>query len=232
MKIRPIIHSVPLAAATIIVSGLAFVNSSAHGAPIEKATPQVKNPSKDKKAALLQSLIKRLMEEGFEDDVLRNLRDDLEIPLDAPLFGDGADAELMTDQTYNRTCVVVMEKSPEGKTAAKHLVFMNMKRSDHGSEGYGFRTSPEGVLEKAFVQRGKYDDQGKPVRGSAAVTPLDIGLPDVKARLQRELDFWLHGKGRKKPGAGKTKSPGADALPSPGAAGRSESPEAPGKPGP
>lgn len=97
----------------------------------------------------------------------------------------------------NRECILVLVKDSGESPRGKHLVFKARRLTGQDSETHFFRTSPEGVLEKVFVLRGKYDDQGKPVRGSAVVTSLDIDSPDVKARLQRELDFWLYGKGRK-----------------------------------
>lgn len=62
-----------------------------------------------------------------------------------------------------------------------------------------FHLDGEGVLERGLETPGKVDAEGRPIEGSAFgnTVELDVREARTKLLLQRELDFWLKGIGRK-----------------------------------
>lgn len=76
-------------------------------------------------------------------------------------------------------------------------IWKDVARSEGGT--LLLRLSPQGVLERALETRSKYDTQGRQIQGWGVgkTVNLDINLPATKLLLQRELDFWLKGIGRK-----------------------------------
>ena len=74
------------------------------------------------------------------------------------------------------------------------LVFINVRESSNDIEKYNFIVSLDGSLEKASIAHAKSGAEGSSVHSK-----LDITSPDVKKRLQHELNFWLYGKYHKDP---------------------------------
>ena len=73
----------------------------------------------------------------------------------------------------------------------KNLVFQAERRTPGRKEGYWFRASVEGVLQKATLLDAKLDESGKGIKGSGVPTSQDIEAPETKKRFQHELDLWL-----------------------------------------
>lgn len=103
--------------------------------------------------------------------------------------------EEVTDN-WLHSCSVLLEKSSEGIEIPTKLLFQARLQSGRDSTTYHLKTDLEGRLEKAEVNHGKLDEEGKPIRGSAvnATAFLDIDSPEAKSRLKHELDLWLLGK--------------------------------------
>lgn len=95
-----------------------------------------------------------------------------------------------------------LEKSGRtGKPRAHELLLAVYEKSGRDGIGYCFRLSLDGKLERAFMMRGKMLDPRTPVMDAQLLDPrftdLDVRAPEVKARLEHELDFWLKGPYRK-----------------------------------
>lgn len=98
-------------------------------------------------------------------------------------------------------CVDVLLDPSTTTPRVMHLVLRSDWKDIAKGEGKTLylRLNGHGVLEKAFESPGKIDTQGRDIRGSGVgkTIDLDIRAPQTKLLLQRELDFWLKGIGRK-----------------------------------
>ncbi len=77
------------------------------------------------------------------------------------------------------------------------LVFAAKKTEADHFDLHLLRTDLSGHLERAILGIGKYDEQGKPIKGAGIIKPLDIKAKGTKSALRHELDFWLKGMYRK-----------------------------------
>lgn len=97
-----------------------------------------------------------------------------------------------------RYCDVVLMKTDPELPAHPDCFVMIDKRIDGNEVRYThYRFDLTGRLLAAHEMLGKYDGTGKPVRGSARDTRLDITDKKVREDAERLLDFWLSGQYKK-----------------------------------
>ncbi len=77
------------------------------------------------------------------------------------------------------------------------IIFNVKKKENNQMDARLIRVSLSGRIEKAVREAGKYGDDGKPIRGTGVLLPLDPNAPETRADLQHELDFWIRDKYRK-----------------------------------
>lgn len=197
-----------------IVSLFGPVNAEAAEA-LAANTPQPTLTEKlDKKARSqgmsLEALVRKILNEGEDDSFGKFIGNFLGVPDGAPIKLKQVAREKSADNR-NRSCAVVGQEPAGHGFKPVCLVFLAQSLNGLDGESHYFRVAPDGSLETSFISRMKFDESGKPVRGSGVKTDLDVNAPETKALLQHELDFWLKGKYRKKPTAAKTAPASASA---------------------
>jgi hypothetical protein len=109
--------------------------------------------------------------------------------------------EADTADGIDRSCEVCLEK-PKSKKVKSIILLADIKRSKTSVEKYNFKLAPDGSLQKVVKTSGEFRE-GQPVKGSGRVEEVSINAPGVREVLDRELAFWLDGKGRRDAAASK-----------------------------
>ena len=148
----------------------------------------------------LKQLIQRLVADGTDVPVGPNMGKFLGFPNGADSKYEQVEPDDTTDGLQHNV-KVVLDRSTEGSEKPVCLIVIGARLGPETSSNY-FRLTLEGKPALAFRFSGRNDENGRAVRGSGVKTDLDLNDPEVKASLQRELDFWLKGKGRKKAARG------------------------------
>jgi len=104
------------------------------------------------------------------------------LEVDAALTTDGATHDFIVFEKDNRPIGVLFDVIREGSRRVEHLNLV---------------CAANGKLNRCYNQIGENDASGKPIRGSAATTPLSSKDHKMSAALHHELDFWLKGMYRK-----------------------------------
>lgn len=99
-------------------------------------------------------------------------------------------------ESEKRGCFVVYEKITGSTAGADQkrpecAYFAIYKRTGTERQARYFRIDLTGKLEKVVLSQGKYDADGKVIRGSGVKTDLDINSPEVKKTFEAEMKFWL-----------------------------------------
>jgi len=99
-------------------------------------------------------------------------------------------------ESEKRGCFVVYEKITGNSAGADEkrpecAYFAIYKRTGTERQARYFRIDLTGKLEKVVLSQGKYDSDGKVIRGSGVKTDLDINSPEVKKTFDAEMKFWL-----------------------------------------
>lgn len=177
----------------LVSLSISLVTSFCQGA--EKAKPK-------NKGLTLERLTQQVMDEGFEGDTICNECSDLDgTPEGLKCYGFDHPASDSEDKRIRKFLVLL---DPSTTTIrAKALCVASTLHGVGAQDGYAFTRfllRPDGLLRAAQMAKGKLDEKGKTIPGSAVgnITGLDIKAPDTKKQLRRELDFWLKGKGKKK----------------------------------
>jgi hypothetical protein len=176
-------------AATIIGSFVGNVNAAS--APVEQAG--------------FEAFGKHLLEKGGDENLHEGNAKDLDLKPGQALKATGTDPEESTDG-LDRNAYLALH--PETKKPT-HYLFLACRNQGTDSDCHWFRYSVKGKLDISFRNQGKNNADGTAVRGSAKITKLKPSAPDVKAKAQRELEFWLKGMHRTKLGTLRLTNPDA-----------------------
>jgi hypothetical protein len=109
-----------------------------------------------------------------------------------------------TPDNRERTSLVLLEQSPDGKDRPICLVLTVRDLSAKFRQTRMYRASLNGELEYARVIGGQADAEGRVVGGALIDKEMSIQSSSVQAAFRKELDFWVKGLSWKKP---KKKSP-------------------------
>lgn len=139
------------------------------------------------KTSSIEALVERLLRGGFPDKLPGLLAQLVELPSEPSYRGVLVTAEQSTDAMPHKAMVIVDESSQK----PTFLVFQVDRRTQGHKEGYWFRASVEGALQKATLLDAKMDENGKGIKGTGVTTPQDIESPETQKRFQHELDLWL-----------------------------------------
>ena len=100
----------------------------------------------------------------------------------------------MATGSAERQCSVIYEsiRAVSGPSTERPLLVYFSKRKYLGrdAETTYYRMTLGGELDKVVLSRGKFDDNGKPIRGSGVKTDLDIHSASVKKAFQAEWNYW------------------------------------------
>lgn len=143
-----------------------------------------------------QGLIQLLLDDGYEDSFESLWSKHFGFPDPTPAYTTDYASGTASDG-LGHSCSLVVEKSENGAIKPLNLIFTAVKTSGAVGadvERHTFIVGLDGKLEKASITHGKAK-----VQGSAIYDALDIDSPNVKKRLQHELDFWFYGKYHKDP---------------------------------
>ncbi len=154
----------------------------------------------------LEEFIKKVLREEVENDSLHpNLSRVIGLEPNLPARVTGKDAEDCMDNKDRTFRVVLQNDAPNGGQKPMALVLYTKKLLPGALQDEILLLKPDGTIEKATSGRGRRDQDGKSIRGSAI--RIDLDPDEAKRVLQRELDFWLRGIGlKKKAAAGKAQA--------------------------
>jgi hypothetical protein len=205
-----------------MAASLLVVNASAQDLPSRnQPSPQsnIKDSVKESQTDLSR-LIGILMRTGDEQRLA---------PL-SPLIGMTGDPPIKgrdftlprTDGKERRECTIVFSESSQNnvQNTEKHPTCLYIQHkfvSGHDSEAIYYRLSLDGKLEHLTVSHSKYDDNGKPVPGSAVRSDRDINSPEVQKAFKAELNYWtkewVKQEQKKTAAAGSGSASNAEAIP-------------------
>lgn len=137
----------------------------------------------------LESFIQQVLRGGAQGTLPRPIGALIDLSSDAPYFGVIVHDE-QTRDGRGSTFRVMMSTASESSNPTG-LVLETTWRYASRDEGYWFRASLAGALEKAVMIDGKRDKDGKAIKGSGKAVPKDIQSADIKSRFKQEMDFWL-----------------------------------------
>jgi len=156
---------------------------------------ELKDSVKEQKAGVAQ-LIAAVIKAGTDQKVGSNLAPVIGLPRAMPT----KDVEIVISprdaDLEKRGCFVVYENvgsSPpeavEKRPVCAYIV--KIKRAGLDSVTRYFRIDLNGKLEKVVLSQGKFDENGKVVRGSGVKFDQDIESAEVKKAFEAEMKFWL-----------------------------------------
>jgi hypothetical protein len=138
-------------------------------------------------AAIVQQVIAR----GSPGIVPGSLAELIGVPRDSAT----QEFETVLDQSNDglaHRLKLLVDRSPDKKTSRPIGIVLKTTRLWPGNqEGYWFRVSLNGELEKAMLIQVKLDEKGDSIKGSGGATEQDTSSLEIKKRFQHELDFWL-----------------------------------------
>lgn len=143
----------------------------------------------------LSGFVRKALKTGADRSFPKSLAKLLDLPENILLKNFTEPETSAVDNIY-RTFQVIIEKSTPTKATA--LVWCTNYEWPGNSEAYYFRSTLTGKLEKAVYIYGKDDEKGNAIPGDGGFVIKDINSPEIKERFQKELDFWLQGRYRKK----------------------------------
>lgn len=153
------------------------------------------------KAPTLQQITKRALDEGGEADST-NCWKLIGIPKPAKSYVLEALGEETEDGRSHVFAVVTSTTTLKAVSLCFSVLDMGRPARDD-IEFIDYSATPAGALQDARRAVGKLDEAGQVIKNSQVLTSFDIKDSAIKANYQRELDFWLKGKGRKKKAAKK-----------------------------
>lgn len=137
----------------------------------------------------LEDFVQQVLRGGAQGTLPRPIGALIDLPSDAPYLGVIVHDEQTRDgrgSTFR-----VMMSSSSGAGSPTGLVLETTWRHASRDEGYWFRASLAGDLEKAVMIDGRRDKDGKAIKGSGKVVPKDVQSADIRARFKQEMDLWL-----------------------------------------
>lgn len=157
--------------------------------------PELKDSVKEQKAGIAQ-LIAAVFKAGTDEKVGHNLAPVIGLPNSMPT----KDVEIVISprdsDLEKRGCFVVYEniESATSEAVEKRPVcayIVKTKRAGRDTATRYFRIDLNGKLEKVVLSQGKFDENGKVVRGSGVKFDQDIESTEVKKAFEAEMKFWL-----------------------------------------
>lgn len=172
-----------------------FVNTGQTLASEDKSPALIKKklPKQIPPTEARQGLVQLLLDDGIDHNFGGLWSKHFDYPDPSPAYSADFGSSTTRDNLSHIGSLLV-DKSDVTNAKPIKLVFTSIQESGSNVEEYKFIVSLNGTLEKAAISHAKAK-----VDGSAVFSVLDIDSPDVKKRLQHELDFWLYGKYHKDP---------------------------------
>ncbi|MBI4676627.1 MAG: hypothetical protein HY748_03510 [Elusimicrobia bacterium] len=131
----------------------------------------------------------------FERKFGRNLALSFGIPVEGMTAFEIAEAHVTEDHRQRAFALLL---DPEGGSAASIMLMAVEWSLPTGDKGDLYlHLTPGGDLRLGLHCRGKIDEYGAYVKGTCVLQRLDPDAEETKTLLQREMDFWLKGIGRK-----------------------------------
>lgn len=158
--------------------------------PPDSRKAELKDSVKDNKNEFAQ-IVDFMMRNGQDSRYGENLGPAVGLPGARPVKGDNIRSKKFDKKRGGLNCSVAYEESPEateyeGKRPI--CVFLEVpKPSGQESETRYYRLSLDGQLENVRLIRGKRDENGKAIRGSAIWTDEDVNSPEVKKAFEAEM---------------------------------------------
>lgn len=175
----------------IMLGAFFVVNASAKELPTPNHQPakaDLKDSVKDTTKNELSQLISLLLKTGKDGQIPENVAPDVGLPGSRPAKG------VVIKDT---SCVLVYEQSSDSANDGKRplcILLSKHRQSGLDTEREFYNVNLDGQLERFLFQRGKVDEQGRPVQGSSIQSYPDINSSEVKkafAAEMREVRAWL-----------------------------------------
>lgn len=183
-----------LGACALVVSimGTASTFVNAEGSDFTEAKPSAQKS----KSPSIKSLIDTLSQNGRKDRLGATVGPHLALQDLAPIKY--LALRPVEPRWQKKYCDLVYVKAESGESVEPHcLVLMEFRKDGRDAISHHYRFDLTGHLVAAYIMRGRDDDSGKPIGGSAEYSPQDISNKETVDSAQKELKFWLSGEYKK-----------------------------------
>ena len=138
------------------------------------------------------SFTERIFQQGEEVEMdLFNI--ELGIPEGSPARSKSVRAESCEDG-WSRSVALILDK----KRRPDYFLFSTRINTVSSSTTHFFKLTNKGKPSLFLTHAGENKD-GRPVKATGEFRKAKLSSKEAKTVIQRELDFWLHGKGLKQP---------------------------------
>ncbi len=139
----------------------------------------------------LDTFIEKVLADGSESRIPSPLAELIGVTKDIPALDEEILENQATDAMYHLFHLMAERASDTGEARPFGLALHSVREWPEKSEGYWFRASLKGKLEKAIIISGKRDEQGQAIKGTGTTAEKDVNSSEIKKRFQHELDLWL-----------------------------------------